>query len=282
MAASLGRWRRRTCAPHSGGAGYESRPGEPRPRRDVRLEEEGRRKERPRSTSGKLTELQKPFWAGRRHGLLVVLQGIDASGKDSTINKVMSAFDPQGCFVAGFREPTGEELAHDFLWRVHRHVPGKGEIAIFNRSHYEQVLIVRVHGLEPRRVWSHHYRQIRDFEQLLVETGTASPSSSCTSRATSSANASRIASTTRPSAGSSRRATSPNAPVGRLHRGVRRRPVTHFDGNAPWYVVPANRLWFRDLAIATHPRRHAGRPAAPSFHPNPTCRAIWPSPRLPA
>ena len=112
--------------------------------------------------------------SGRRpsKSVLVVLQGIDASGKDGTIRRVMTAFNPQGCNVASFKVPTAEEAAHDFLWRIHKRTPGKGEIAIFNRSHYEQVLIVRVHGLEPRSVWSRHYDQINEFEELLAESGT--------------------------------------------------------------------------------------------------------------
>jgi PPK2 family polyphosphate:nucleotide phosphotransferase len=119
-----------------------------------------------------LADLQDKIWAQARQSVLVVLQGIDASGKDGTIQRVMTAFNPQGCSVAPFKVPTAEEAAHDFLWRIHKRTPGKGEIAIFNRSHYEQVLIVRVHKLEPRTVWSKHYDQINEFEQLLTESGT--------------------------------------------------------------------------------------------------------------
>lgn len=120
----------------------------------------------------RMADLQDRLWAEARHPVLIVLQGIDAAGKDGTIRKVMTAFNPQGCSVASFKVPTVEEAAHDFLWRVHKHTPGTGEIAIFNRSHYEQVLVVRVHDLEPREQWSRHYEQIRNFEQLLTETGT--------------------------------------------------------------------------------------------------------------
>ncbi|CAN5719301.1 polyphosphate kinase 2 family protein [soil metagenome] len=120
----------------------------------------------------RLTELQDRLWAEGKHSILVVLQGIDASGKDGTIRKVMEAFNPQGCVVSSFKVPTPIELAHDFLWRVHRRVPGKGEIGIFNRSHYEDVLVVRVHELVPRSVWSKRYRQIRDFERTLADSGT--------------------------------------------------------------------------------------------------------------
>jgi PPK2 family polyphosphate:nucleotide phosphotransferase len=119
-----------------------------------------------------LSSLQDKFWAESKRSVLVVLQGIDAAGKDGTINKVMEAFNPQGCPVSSFKTPTTEDLAHDYLWRVHKRTPGKGEIGIFNRSHYEDVLIVRVHGLVPRKVWSARYDQINEFEQTLTAAGT--------------------------------------------------------------------------------------------------------------
>ena len=120
----------------------------------------------------RLGDLQDRLWAEAKHPVLVILQGIDAAGKDGTIQKVMEAFNPQGCTVSAFKVPTPEELAHDYLWRIHKRVPGKGEIGIFNRSHYEDVLVVRVHDLVPRDIWSGRYRQIREFERHLVETGT--------------------------------------------------------------------------------------------------------------
>ncbi len=101
----------------------------------------------------RLASLQDRFWAEAKRSVLVVLQGIDAAGKDGTINKVMEAFNPQGCPVTAFKVPSTEELAHDYLWRVHKAVPRKGEIGIFNRSHYEDVLVVRVHDLVPKTVW---------------------------------------------------------------------------------------------------------------------------------
>ena len=120
----------------------------------------------------RLTDLQTRLWAEGRQRLLIVLQGIDSAGKGGTIAHVMSAFNPQGCRVKGFKVPTEDELAHDYLWRVHPHVPRNGEISIFDRSHYEQVLVVRVHDLEPRERWERHYDQINAFEQLLVDEGT--------------------------------------------------------------------------------------------------------------
>jgi PPK2 family polyphosphate:nucleotide phosphotransferase len=119
----------------------------------------------------RLTELQERIYAEAKHAVLIVLQGIDAAGKDGTIRVIAGAFNPQGTPVTSFKEPTPRELAHDFLWRVHAAVPGKGEIGIFNRSHYEQVLIVRVHNLEPEPVWRRHYGEIRDWERMLTDSG---------------------------------------------------------------------------------------------------------------
>jgi PPK2 family polyphosphate:nucleotide phosphotransferase len=120
----------------------------------------------------RLSDLQDRLWAEASRAILVVLQGIDASGKDGTIKKVAKAFNPQGCPVTSFKVPTAEELARDYLWRVHLHVPRKGEIGFFNRSHYESVLVERVHGIVPKRVWSTRYGQINDFERMLSESGT--------------------------------------------------------------------------------------------------------------
>jgi len=107
------------------------------------------------------------LYAEKEHALLIVLQGLDAAGKDGTVNHVMSAMNPQGATVTGFKVPTALELEHDFLWRIHPHAPEKGVVAIFNRSHYEDVLVVRVHKLAPKREWSERYELINDFEELL-------------------------------------------------------------------------------------------------------------------
>ena len=117
----------------------------------------------------KLEELQALLYAENKHSLLIVLQGMDASGKDGTIRHVMSGVNPQGCEVTSFKVPSAEELDHDFLWRIHKAVPPKGDIGIFNRSHYEEILVVRVHNLVPRAVWSERYKQINRFEQILSE-----------------------------------------------------------------------------------------------------------------
>ncbi len=120
----------------------------------------------------RLDEAQERLFAGHERKLLVVLQGMDTSGKDGTIRHVMRGFNPQGTRVVSFRKPSEEELDHDFLWRVHAKVPARGEIVVFNRSHYEDVLIVRVHNLVPKSIWKHRYDQINHFEQMLHETGT--------------------------------------------------------------------------------------------------------------
>src|SRR5271166_4207251 len=115
----------------------------------------------------KLRKLQYLLYSEKRHSLLIVLQGLDAAGKDGTVNHVMSAMNPQGTKATGFKQPTALELDHDFLWRVHPHAPGKGSVAIFNRSYYEDVLVVRVHKLAPREEWEPRYELINDFEKLL-------------------------------------------------------------------------------------------------------------------
>ncbi len=121
----------------------------------------------------KLDQLQERLYANGTRALLIVLQGMDTSGKDGTIKNVMSGVNPQGCRVATFKAPTSNELAHDFLWRVHQEVPPKGFIGIFNRSHYEDVLITRVHGWVSDKEVRRRFDQIREFEELLAEHGTA-------------------------------------------------------------------------------------------------------------
>ena len=120
-------------------------------------------------TIQRLDELQELLYAEKKHALLVVLQGMDTAGKDGTIRHVMSGVNPTGCSVTSFKVPNSEELAHDFLWRVHKAVPSKGLIGIFNRSHYEDVLVVRVHKLVPKNVWKARYDEINRFERNLAE-----------------------------------------------------------------------------------------------------------------
>jgi PPK2 family polyphosphate:nucleotide phosphotransferase len=120
----------------------------------------------------RLEELQELLYAEHKHKVLVILQAMDTGGKDGAIRHVFEGVNPQGTRVANFKEPSEEELDHDYLWRVHKQVPGKGELTIFNRSHYEEVLIVRVHKLVPVETWKQRYDQINAFEQMLVENGT--------------------------------------------------------------------------------------------------------------
>jgi PPK2 family polyphosphate:nucleotide phosphotransferase len=201
---------------------------------------------------GRLTKLQDAFWAEAKHSVLVVLQGIDAAGKDGTINKVMEAFNPQGCPVTSFKVPSAEELAHDYLWRVHKAVPRKGEIGIFNRSHYEDVLVVRVHGFVPRKVWSARYAQINDFERLLVDNGTTVVKFFLS--------IDRDEQRDRFQARYDDPTKRWKFSMGDLEeRKLWDDYQAAFDDaltrtstdRAPWYVIPANRNWFRNLAVAT-------------------------------
>lgn len=200
----------------------------------------------------RLADLQDRFWAEAKRSVLVVLQGIDAAGKDGTINKVMEAFNPQGCPVSSFKVPSAEELAHDYLWRIHQRVPRKGEIGIFNRSHYEDVLVVRVHDLVPKAVWSKRYEQINDFERILTDSGTTIVKFFLTiDRAEQQ----------------ERFQARYDDPTKRWKFSMsdleeRKRWDDYqaaFDdalsktstASAPWYVIPANRKWFRNLAVST-------------------------------
>src|SRR5438045_2382225 len=117
-------------------------------------------------------ELQSLLAASNQYAVLIVLQALDAGGKDGTIRHVMTGLNPQACRVTSFKVPSEEELRHDFLWRVHQAVPRRGEIGIFNRSHYEDVLVARVHKLVPKPVWEARYGQINEFEQMLAENNT--------------------------------------------------------------------------------------------------------------
>lgn len=161
---------------------YRVRPGvrlslkdfDPDDTGDYKNNEQGKAKAKAETAKliARLDGLQERLYAGATRSLLIVLQGMDTSGKDGTIKSVMSGVNPQGCKVAAFKAPTKQELAHDFLWRVHREVPPKGYIGIFNRSHYEDVLITRVHGWVSDKVVKRRFNQIQEFEELLTESGT--------------------------------------------------------------------------------------------------------------
>ena len=199
----------------------------------------------------RLDELQELLWAEQKQRVLVVLQGMDTSGKDGVIRHVVAGVNPQGVRVAAFKRPTDEELAHDFLWRVHSRVPGRGEIVIFNRSHYEDVLVVRVHELVPAAVWRDRYRQIVEFERLLTETGTTILKFYLHIDADEQKKRLQA------------RLDDPTKQwkfnVGDLDERKRwddyRRAYEDAlaktsTAQAPWYVVPANRKWYRNLVIA--------------------------------
>lgn len=125
-----------------------------------------------KSLTSRLIELQRLLYAENKHKLLIVLQGMDCSGKDSTVRHVFGPVNPQGCRVTSFKVPSAEEASHDYLWRIHAHAPPRGMIALFNRSHYESVIVERVKGIVPRGVWSRRFDHINDFERMLSEEGT--------------------------------------------------------------------------------------------------------------
>jgi PPK2 family polyphosphate:nucleotide phosphotransferase len=200
----------------------------------------------------RLRSLQDRLWAESKHSVLVVLQGIDAAGKDGTIAKVMEAFNPQGCPVSSFKVPTPEELGHDFLWRIHKRTPRKGEIGIFNRSHYEDVLVVRVHGIVPRKVWTARYEQINAFEETLTKSGTTIVKFFLTIDREEQRQRFQD------------RVDDPKKRWKFSMGDLEERKLwddyqAAFDealsktstAAAPWYVIPANRNWFRNLAVAT-------------------------------
>ena len=200
----------------------------------------------------RLAELQDRFWAEAKRAVLVVLQGIDAAGKDGTINKVMEAFNPQGCPVTSFKVPSTEELAHDYLWRVHKAVPRRGEIGIFNRSHYEDVLVVRVHGLVPRTAWAARYDQINDFERYLTATDTTIVKfflaiDKDEQRERFQARYDDPAKRWKFSMGDLAERDRWDDYQAAFDDALSKTSTDE----APWYVIPANQKWFRDLAVAT-------------------------------
>ncbi len=200
----------------------------------------------------RLTELQARVWAESKHAVLVILQGIDAAGKDGTINKVMEAFNPQGCPVTSFKVPSSEELAHDYLWRVHKAMPRKGEIGIFNRSHYEEVLIVRVHDLVPRKVWSRRYDQINEFEEMLTANGTTIVKFFLTidrdeQRRRLQARYDDPRKRWKFSMGDLAERKLWDDYQAAFDEALSKTSTSW----APWYLIPANHNWFRDLAVST-------------------------------
>lgn len=200
---------------------------------------------------GRLRDLQHRMYAEDRHSLLIVLQGRDAAGKDGTIRKVFGPMNPQGCRVTSFKVPTAEELEHDFLWRCHKVTPRRGDVAIFNRSHYEDVLVVRVHDLVPKSVWLARYEHINAFERLLADNGTTilkfflhidreEQLERFGKRIENPKKNWKIS-----DADYSERPLWDDYTA--AYEEAFRRCST---GHAPWFVIPANRKWARNLAIA--------------------------------
>ena len=181
-----------------------------------------------------------------------MLQGLDAAGKDGVVRHVLTGMNPSGCVSVNFKQPTGEDLAHDFLWRVHPHVPGKGSVAIFNRSHYEDVLVVRVHDLAPEKVWSKRYDQINEFEQLI-----------CTENNTTILKFFLHISKEEQLERFKKRLDDPARQWKISESDYKERDywkvyIEAFEDVlnktstecAPWFIIPANHKWFRDLSIS--------------------------------
>lgn len=198
-----------------------------------------------------LVKLQELLYAEGKHALLVVFQAMDTGGKDGVIAHVMGGVNPQGCTVTPFKVPTPEELAHDYLWRVHKVVPPKRMIGIFNRSHYEDVLVVRVHNLVPKEVWSQRYEQINQFEKHLAENGVTIRKFFL--------HISKEEQKRRLQARLDDPTKHWKFAVGDLkERALWEEYMAAYEDAinltstkwAPWYVIPADRKWYRNLAVA--------------------------------
>ena len=199
----------------------------------------------------RLEALQEVLYAEGRQKVLIVLQAMDAGGKDGTIRHVFDGTNPQGVKVASFKKPTSRELAHDYLWRVHCHTPGAGEIVIFNRSHYEDVLVVRVHDYVPPECWQRRYRHIVEFERLLAEEGTTILKFFLhISREEQKA---RFQSRLDEPHKRWKFAKGDLAERQRWDDYMRAFEVALSETStetAPWYVIPADRKWYRNLVIS--------------------------------
>jgi len=201
--------------------------------------------------SQELGELQQLLAAAKHHSLLIVLQGMDTSGKDGTIRQVMAQVNPLGCEVRSFKGPTSREQTHDFLWRVHRVVPGRGMINIFNRSHYEDVLVVRVHDLVPEKVWRRRYAAINHFEHLLAQNdmiilkfylhiSNEEQEKRLLARQEEKTKAWKLSS-----------ADWAERKYWNEYQDAYQDALSKCSTEeAPWYIVPANRKWYRNLLVA--------------------------------
>ena len=199
-----------------------------------------------------LADLQYKLYAENRQSLLVILQAMDAGGKDGTINSVFAPMNPQGCRVQNFKVPSTLEASHDFLWRIHQAAPKNGEVVIFNRSHYEDVLVARVHNLVPREVWESRYEAINNFEKLLLSNRTTivkfflhiskeEQLDRFKARLTDPAKQWKIT-----------EADYQERQYWDDYQKAFEAALSHCSTKeAPWYVIPANKKWFRNLAVST-------------------------------
>ncbi len=198
-----------------------------------------------------MTKLQELLYAASDHSVLIVLQGRDTSGKDGTIRVVMGPLNSLACNVASFKVPTANELAHDFLWRVHNQTPGRGQMTIFNRSHYEDVLVVRVHNLAPKPIWKARYDHINSFEQLLVDSKTIvlkfylhiskkEQEERLLEREQDQTKAWKL------SVGDWKERELWDDYTAAYEDAINQCSTK----DAPWHIVPANKKWFRNLAVA--------------------------------
>jgi PPK2 family polyphosphate:nucleotide phosphotransferase len=199
----------------------------------------------------RLFDLQYRLYAENRHSLWIVLQALDAGGKDGTIRHVMNGFNPLGCTVTSFKTPSAEELDHDFLWRIHKALPARGDVGIFNRSHYEDVLVVRVRELVPRAVWSKRYDLINAFEKSVAEEGTVilkfhlhiskdEQKQRLQERLDDPRKHWKFA------PGDLETRTHWDAYQAAYEDALAKCSTAH----APWYVIPADRKWYRNLAVS--------------------------------
>jgi PPK2 family polyphosphate:nucleotide phosphotransferase len=214
-------------------------------------ESEAMAKEATEHICARLAHQQSLLYAEHKHSILIVLQAMDAGGKDGTIKHVFSGVNPQGVDVASFKQPTGPELAHDFLWRVHPHAPGRGQIVIFNRSHYEDVLVTRVHKLIDKATWTRRYREIRDFEALLSQNGTTILKFFL--HISKEEQLARFAQRLDDPARNWKISESDYTErklwddyIGAFEDAIRATSTRE----APWYVIPSNAKWFRNLAVS--------------------------------
>jgi len=199
-----------------------------------------------------LDELQAKLMAEQRRSLLVVLQALDAGGKDGTIRSVFEGVNPQGCRVTGFKVPSDEERAHDFLWRIHRELPARGEIGIFNRSHYEDVLVVRVHELVPEDVWRERYRTIVDFERGLHADGTRIVKLFLHISADEQRQRLQERLDDPRKRWKFRRGDLDERKLWDDYQAAYRDALARTSTeHAPWYAIPADRNWYRDWAVLT-------------------------------